>query len=789
MKKIFKSLIVLFAVFAAASTVSAQVNTLYYMKMMPTRHDLNPAFQPTENWYIGLPTYFHAGVGNNSLAFNDVFYPKMIDGHNKTIMFWHEGENQTDFYDKLGGTTKLFQDLSANILSFGFRKNNAYWNFSIAAKEFSSVYLPKDLFKFGVYGMPDTINVNKFNLDRLSFQMTAYTEIGLGYSKVINERLTVGGKAKFLIGLLNTSFVPTKLRIEGTTEYLDLQFEGQVNTSVPYIHNTYGEEGLITYKEDGTIDDLNTDDYPSELSDFVKWVTDPAGIGGAIDLGVSYKITDRLSVSAALMDLGFISWNKNKSLSLLPTKESSHFTGVPMYLKEEHETITNWADTYGDVLLDSINYKTAHKGYTTLLPAKLLVGAEYGLVKDKITVGVLSRTTYLNKALFEEVTASLNIIPSDFFNANVSYSVINGNFGTIGLGLGGRLGPLTLYVAGDYMPFNRATWDNIPVPYKNQAFNVQAGLVFTFGRLDFDNDGDGVKNRKDKCPYTPVGALVDKYGCPIDSDGDGVTDDKDLCPNTPQGVTVDANGCPVDNDGDGVPDYLDQCPDTPYGVAVDENGCPIDSDGDGVPDYLDQCPDTPAEAYGKVDANGCPLDSDGDGVPDYLDQCPDTPAAAYGKVDANGCPKDTDGDGIPDYLDKCPTLAGTAANNGCPELKQKDKEIFEKALHGIQFATGKDVITKNSYPILDAVVMIMKENPSYFLEINGHTDNVGKVASNQVLSEKRATAVKNYLIKKGIAEDRLSSQGFGDTKPLVPNTTAANKAKNRRVEFIVKYEK
>ncbi|MDR0799013.1 MAG: OmpA family protein [Dysgonamonadaceae bacterium] len=122
-------------------------------------------------------------------------------------------------------------------------------------------------------------------------------------------------------------------------------------------------------------------------------------------------------------------------------------------------------------------------------------------------------------------------------------------------------------------------------------------------------------------------------------------------------------------------------------------------------------------------------------------------------------------------------------------MKQKDKEIFEKALHGIQFATGKDVITKNSYPILDAVVMIMKENPSYFLEINGHTDNVGKVASNQVLSEKRATAVKNYLIKKGIAEDRLSSQGFGDTKPLVPNTTAANKAKNRRVEFIVKYEK
>ncbi|MCL2650167.1 MAG: OmpA family protein [Candidatus Azobacteroides sp.] len=234
-----------------------------------------------------------------------------------------------------------------------------------------------------------------------------------------------------------------------------------------------------------------------------------------------------------------------------------------------------------------------------------------------------------------------------------------------------------------------------------------------------------------------------------------------------------------------MPDYLDKCPNTPAGVAVDQYGCPIDSDGDGVADYMDECPNTPAGV--TVDSKGCPIDSDGDGVPDYLDKCPNTPAGVA--VDQFGCPIDTDGDGVPDYLDKCPTIPGTVANDGCPELKETEKAVFEKALRGIQFATGKDIITKASYPILDAIVMIMRENPTYFLTINGHTDNVGKPESNQILSEKRAAAVRNYIVSNGVDAGRLTIRGFGDTQPLVPNTTAANRTLNRRVEFIVKFEK
>ena len=305
-------------------------------------------------------------------------------------------------------------------------------------------------------------------------------------------------------------------------------------------------------------------------------------------------------------------------------------------------------------------------------------------------------------------------------------------------------------------------------------------FIFSLGKAK-DTDRDGVADKMDKCPNTPVGVKVDAYGCPIDSDGDGVADYLDKCPLTPVDVKVDAAGCPLDTDGDGVADYLDKCPNTPKGVKIDASGCPIDSDGDGVADYLDKCSGTPQGV--KVDATGCPVDTDGDGVADYLDKCPGTPKNV--KVDASGCPLDRDGDGVPDYLDKCPDVPGLASNKGCPEVKAETKKIFAQALQGIQFETGKAVIKKGSFPILDKVVSVMKANPSYNLAINGYTDNKGVAAKNLELSQDRAESVRNYLSKNGIEVERLTAKGFGQDFPVADNATAAGRSKNRRVEFKV----
>ena len=267
------------------------------------------------------------------------------------------------------------------------------------------------------------------------------------------------------------------------------------------------------------------------------------------------------------------------------------------------------------------------------------------------------------------------------------------------------------------------------------------------------------------------------YSLPVHSSNEGVGHDSYL--QHTFGISY-APGHKKDADHDGVADSKDKCPNTPAGVQVDATGCPLDTDGDGIPDYLDACPDV----KGVVAAKGCP-DSDGDGVADKDDKCANTPAGV--QVDATGCPLDRDGDGVPDYLDACPDVKGTKENKGCPEVKTEVKELFKKALEGIEFETGSDVIEKHSFAILKEVVAVMKENTAYKLEMDGYTDNKGKAEANKILSEKRAYAVRKFLIDNGIEESRLKAAGFGGEKPIGDNNTEAGRRKNRRVEFIVTF--
>lgn len=145
---------------------------------------------------------------------------------------------------------------------------------------------------------------------------------------------------------------------------------------------------------------------------------------------------------------------------------------------------------------------------------------------------------------------------------------------------------------------------------------------------------------------------------------------------------------------------------------------------------------------------------------------------------------DTDGDGVADELDKCPSVFGIAANKGCPAISEEIKSTLLNAAN-IQFATSSDVILKESFTNLDAVALIMESNPAYKLMLSGYTDNTGDATFNTELSKKRAAAAKTYLINKGVAASRITSDGFGAANPVAPNDTPEGRKKNRRVEFKV----
>lgn len=311
-----------------------------------------------------------------------------------------------------------------------------------------------------------------------------------------------------------------------------------------------------------------------------------------------------------------------------------------------------------------------------------------------------------------------------------------------------------------------------------------------------DSDGDGVIDSKDKCARTPKDVKVNEDGCPaedlaakekayndslakIDTDNDGIPDVKDKCPNTIPGTAVDSIGCMQDFDKDGISDNQDKCPNTEAGVPVNASGCPLDFDNDGVPDYLDKCPNTPSGVV--VDSKGCILDSDNDGIPDFKDKCPGTPSG--NAVDTLGCLHDVDKDGVADILDKCPnTLPGIQVDaNGCPVNKKEDLNQLKK---GVQFKTGSTKLAKSSYGTLNDIAKLMKKYTSVNLEVQGHTDNKGSEKKNKKLSETRANAVVKYLIKKGVAKDRLRAVGYGSEMPIADNNTAEGRAENRRVELV-----
>ena len=243
-----------------------------------------------------------------------------------------------------------------------------------------------------------------------------------------------------------------------------------------------------------------------------------------------------------------------------------------------------------------------------------------------------------------------------------------------------------------------------------------------------------------------------------------------------------------DSDGDGMLDDVDECPNDAedFDGFQDEDGCPdLDNDGDGVLDVNDGCPNDPEDIDGFEDEDGCPdPDNDGDGILDVDDQCPNEP----GTIENNGCPDpDRDGDGVPDRVDNCPDEPGTVENHGCQDaqlvvLGAGRLDILEK----VYFKLGSHKLQKRSFALLDNVAKVMNAHPEIeLIRVEGHSDKTGSLKFNMRLSKQRANTVVRYLVGRGkVTKDRLISEGFGPTRPLVPDAkTKEERAQNRRVEF------
>ncbi|HTB53543.1 MAG TPA: DUF5723 family protein [Ferruginibacter sp.] len=608
---------------------------------------------------------------------------------------------------------------------------------------------------------------SSFNADNFRVTAHAWTEIGLTYGRVLID------KKNFLKGGITLKYLGG-----AGAAYYTLNVNADLNKDAGdniYIQNGVGQ---MSYGATGISDPNN-----------LQLQFNGSGVGADIGFVYEYRpsmITAKdenkykFKVEAALHDLGSIQYNHGSSDAdyALNTNLNPPFDTLRL---DRFDKISSFADI--DTALNNASpmiTKTANKNgkYSMSLPTSLSGSVDYHVVSGLyINLGGMISLNEHSSNVFKTHTADYIILTPRFEGKHfgVSVPISNSSISGFNAGLSLRAGPIFIGSSSVVTDLVRGNTEQIDFHF---------GIVINSLQK---------KKRERRIKETPAPAPIvstPNFTPPIikpdtvvivkniDTDGDGIVDSLDKCP-TIKGFAR-YNGCPIpDTDSDGVNDEIDKCPTIP-GLAK-YNGCPtLDSDGDGVNDDVDKCPTVP----GVPKYLGCPIpDSDSDGVNDEVDQCP----TIKGLAKYNGCPiPDSDSDGVNDELDKCPTLKGPASNNGCPVLKKSIIQKINIAAKGLMFQTGKAVILKLSFPKLNTVVQILKANPSLNLDIAGYTDNSGDSVKNQKLSTDRANATKAYFVKKGIAESRITTEGYGDLKPIAPNTTPQGRAKNRRVEFTLR---
>lgn len=463
----------------------------------------------------------------------------------------------------------------------------------------------------------------------------------------------------------------------------------------------------------------------------------------------------KLRIGASLIDMGTIKFHENSPTYHLETDSALY----PNWRGEHYESNLDFDKSISYIFYGDSTASFVDDNFKMTLPGAISLQVDWNIYKNiflnatmiqgfghKSDQGIIRPDIYSLTPRYEhkwfEVSVPLSIEYYGHTKARIGFAL--------------RAGPM--FVGSDEIGSLLGLNDL-------EGGDIYAGIKVNIpGHKIKDIDKDMVSDKKDKCPDVP--GSVKLAGCP-DRDHDGIEDSKDACPDV-AGVAA-LNGCP-DRDGDGITDSKDKCPDD-AGLPQFE-GCP-DRDSDGIPDFEDECPDI----AGTMQFHGCP-DTDGDGIEDKVDSCVND----AGPIATNGCP-DRDGDLVPDRRDRCPDVAGRIDNYGCPGLREDELQRVKLSAKSINFETGSATIKGASFQVLDLIAEIMQQYPYTKWRIEGYTDNTGSDAINLTLSKKRAAAVRDYFISKGVNADRLSSEGYGETNFIAPNNTASGRAKNRRVEI------
>lgn len=457
-------IILVLAILSFVATAKGQDgnNTSYFLSNLPQQYRLNPAYQPEYKVFVGLPVL--SGISLNYL--NSSFGVEDLLKKRQDSVYMDIDK----FYKSLRKRNFISVDNVNSILSVGVKAKSWYVTFDVAEKNDFLFRVNKDIFTFIKEGNANYVG-KTMDFGKLGLNGNAYLEFAVGLSKKVNDKLTVGARAKYLMGIANVDMTDSEMGIETATdaEYIKLNSKQKIRMSAPVKFTNLPPVGQYI---DWDNFDVETDDL--SVSSFLN--VKNSGFG--VDLGGEYKFNDKIKFFASLTDLGFIHWgsnvynfNQDASFKWEGVDASNSINGNnPGYKK-----IDDALDDLVDSLKNNFRLQEGGSAYTTMLSPKLYLGATYELNK-MFNVGGLFKATLKDGMFYPSLTASANARFLRNVSASVSYSIMPGNYVNLGAGLTAKLGPIQLYVVTDNALAANYT--------RTQAVSARVGVNLLFGHKD-----------------------------------------------------------------------------------------------------------------------------------------------------------------------------------------------------------------------------------------------------------------------------------------------------------------
>ena len=448
--------------------INAQrVNSLYFLENTPLNARLNPSMTPIYSGFgIGMSNftlYFQSDI-----AFEDLFYSGENDEQNR---FMNPEIDRNTFINNLKDISSLKMSTNMDLFNLGIRINKKnYISLHSGIYIDAGLGLPKDFFELFMRDMEDETSFSSLNLTGLNLEAMVYSKTGIGFSTQFGKNISVGIGVNRLNGFINASMNFDRFNIDVTETGWDITTDGYFQIAGP-------EDLMFRYSDDGYFNGIESSFNTNSSGEFATTFNSitKVGSGYSLDFGLTVRALDFISLSASLTDLGSIMWHGDY---IQKARSNGSFTYQGEIINENDNNSEEGMGIDKQIQeLTRFRKVDGVESYKTSLTTKMNIGAEFGILKNKITLGVLSQSGFTEDGNYNDIMVSANLKPGNYFQTALTYSRLHGEANSFGAAVNTKMLFFNFFIAADFIPSNRTTNTQ---PDKDSFYKFQTGLNFMF---------------------------------------------------------------------------------------------------------------------------------------------------------------------------------------------------------------------------------------------------------------------------------------------------------------------